>query len=156
MLNVPRKLAESASLRTLEQVLAEPTVEMLGTPHLVVDVGQEGQLALVDVQGRTEGPSLHRMRLMPRRAEPDLTVLELEVTLQLPNPTALRPNPTRAVALTFSARDDVSALASAPWDEPGQRSLVVVVRPRSVRSDADFKAIFGCKMRERLELRRPP
>jgi hypothetical protein len=123
---------------------------------VVADYERETVMELGDVHGRTERATLHRLRTTPRHADAGLTVLELEVTLQLPNPHAQLPNPTRSVNVNVLTRDDTPALARSVWDETRQRSLLVLVRPRAVRTERDLKTIFECKMRKRMTQRLPP
>lgn len=156
ILDVPRALADAASLQNLVQLAAAPEVEAWAAPHWIGE--RDGTLSvkmdLLDVQGRTERASLHRLRLGARDAEPQRTVLDVEVTLQLPNPSGRLPSPTHTVSLSLSAEEDAPALGRVAWSP--QRSLVVVVRPRAVRSDRDLRAIFECKMQlHAAQSRRP-
>jgi hypothetical protein len=156
VMDAPRRLADAATLQNLQQVVAAPDVEALAAPHVMGDYERETAIELGDVQGKTERVTLHRLRTTARHAEPDLTVLELELTLQLPNPRAQLPNPTRSLTVKIPTRDDAPALARVVWDETRQRSLLLLVRPRAVRSELDLRGIFECKMRKRLTQRLPP
>lgn len=152
--DVSRAAATEATLASLDRVLSVPDAAILGTPHWIGTYDEPGTLELTDVQGQTPRASLHRLKLLARHAESAVTVLDLELTLQLANPNAVSPTPTRRVSLSLTARDDLSSVAQVPWSV--SRSLLVVVRPRAVRSERDLRTLFECKMQRRLRQPAPP
>jgi hypothetical protein len=155
--DVPTSIATASSLKNVAHLVAEPGVRMLGGPHLITEMDHESARTLVDVQGYSEEATLHAVSLTPHRAE-DATVLDLVLTLQVPNPTRATPNPTREVQLRVASRVEAPLVASAPWDPQGGRSLLVILQTHSVRGDGDLRRFFECKMRRHAEAvrRRPP
>lgn len=156
VLDVSTRSANAATRSSLESLVTAPDVQVVAGPHFIGDYERSSTMDLLDVQGPTERATLHRLRMEPHHAEPGVTVLNLELTLQLPNPRGTLPNPTRTVPLALSAGEDLPALAHATWDEARQRSLLLVVRMRPVRGQEDLRAIFECKMRRYQETRRRP
>lgn len=155
VLDAPDAVAQGASLAGLPQLAASDQVELLAVPKWLGDFDQSHAAELVDVQGPTKKPSLHRGRLTARRADPGLKVLDVELTLQLPNPSALSPTPTRSVSLSLSVRDGQPALGRVRWDSASRRSLLLVARTHPVRGQEDLREIFHCKMRAAQRARTP-
>jgi hypothetical protein len=152
--DVPSAIADAASLMNAARLVQEPGVRLLAGPHLVADMERESAFTLVDVQGYSEEATLHAVSLTPHRAD-DTMVLDLALTLQLPNPRRATPNPTREVRLRLASRNDAPLVASAAWEPQAKRSLMVVLQGHSVRAQEDLRRIFECKMRRRAESLRP-
>ena len=58
--------------------------------------------------------------------------------------------------LTFSAtaRENELTLARVEWDAASRRSLLLLLKPFEVRAEQDLRAIFECKMQQRVEAKR--
>jgi hypothetical protein len=78
-------------------------------------------------------------------------VLELGVTLQLPNVNGAIPAPTGSTTLTMTGTEQQLLLGSAPLPHRRDRALLALVKYWRINDDRDLRNIFECKMRQRQD-----
>jgi hypothetical protein len=149
VLEAPTSLAHTASKGSLVELAERSEVRLLGTPHIMTDAGTRSSMTVATQHGALERLELYQVSVGAKLAEPDFVVLDLELVVQLPHrETTTAPRTSRAV-LTVAPRDGQAIVDSAPLSHDKNRSLVVAVTPRRIRSEADLRAHFQCKMRQR-------
>jgi hypothetical protein len=151
ILDLPTAWAQQASLSNLRELSRAPQVQLLATPHLVGSVGQRTEMTVGLSGASNEQVSLVRWSVLPRHAE-DSTVLELELELAPPAAKGATALP-RTVRFSMTARENEPVLARVSWDEATRRSLLLLVRTFAIQSEDDLRAIFECKMRQRVQAR---
>jgi len=155
VLEAPTSLARTASASSLVELSQRPEVRLLGTPHIMTDVGARSSMEVATQSGVLERLELYQVSVAATLAEPDLAVLDLELVVQLPHRETTTPPRTSRAVLTVAPHETRTAVVSAALSHDRNRSLVVAVTPRRIRSEADLRAHFQCKMRQRsAELQR--
>lgn len=146
VLEAPSELAAAADLESLPELARAPGVRLLGTPRVTTDLGSSATQTIEERSGLVSRPALHRISVAARRAEPDVSVLDLTLELQLPNRDPARTPPTAQVTTTLAPRDRHAVVRVLPLPDDRSRSLVAVVVPRPIREERDLRAIFECKL----------
>lgn len=149
VLEAPTSLARTASTSSVVELARRPEVRLLGTPHVMTDIGTRSTMTVATYGGALARFELHQVSVGAEVAEPDLTALELEVVVQLPQREATTAPRTSRAVLSLAPRDGQPAVGSAALTHDRDRSLIVVVTPWRIRSDADLRAHFECKLRQR-------
>jgi hypothetical protein len=149
LLEGPVATLAAARLEDLPALAADPHLRLLAAPHLVAKLGTRADVTLVDRIGATQEASLYRLDIAPRETSEGGVVLELDVTLQLPNPNGTIPAPTATTTMTTTGHEQQLMLLSAPLPHTKARSLLALVKYWRIRDQQDMRAIFECKMRER-------
>ncbi len=155
VLEAPTSLALTASRSSVVELAQRPEVRLLGTPHIMVDAGASSSMTVATRDGVLERLELHQISVAAKVAEPDLAVLELELVVQLPQREATTPPKTSRATLSVAPREGRAVVDSAVLSHDRTRSLLVIMTPWRIRSEADLRAHFECKMRQRsAELQR--
>jgi len=143
ILEAPSHLVSASvlSLGTLDQLASQPDVRLLSSPHAIAGFEREVKMTLEETYGVAPQLSLQQWSLRARRAEADVTVLDLQLILRPPGVSAPLP-----LSLSVSSRADEPGLARVQWDHAAQRSLLVVFRQHAVHGEKDLREIFECKM----------
>jgi hypothetical protein len=127
----------------------DPEVRLLGTPHLSAAFDTTARATLEDHVGPLAAATLHEITATPRRATDAQLVLELDTTLFLPTSQAARtPTEVRMHFVTAPGVGQAVTLTEPIPQQPGQ-SLLLLLKPYVLRSEADLRAIFACKMAQR-------
>jgi hypothetical protein len=156
VLEAPTSLARTASASSLAELAERPDVRLLGTPHIMIDAGTRASMTVATQSGALERLELYQVSVGAEFAEPDLAVLDLELVVQLPHRETTTPPRTSRAALTVAPHDAQVVVVSAALSHDPNRSLVVAVTPRRIRSEADLREHFQCKMRQHsAKLRQP-
>jgi hypothetical protein len=149
LMEAPTATARAARVSDLPQLGRDASVQLLAAPHLMGDVDQRAEQTLVDHIGVSQEASLHRLSLLPREASDGALVLELGVTLQLPNANGAVPAPTATTTVTMTGAEQRLLLASAPLPHRQDRALLALVKYWRIDGSQDLRGIFECKMRQR-------
>jgi hypothetical protein len=151
----PVATVSSARVSDWSRLAKDPSLQLLAAPHLVATLEQGTDITLVERIGVSHEPSLYRLALLPRESSEGSLVLELGVTLQLPNPDGAAPAPTGVAKLTMTGAERELLLGTAPLPHRQDRALLALVKYWRLRDTQDLRGIFECKMRHRqAELRR--
>jgi hypothetical protein len=151
----PITVVQATHLADLSALQNDLSLRLLAAPHVVADLDHPAELTLVDRIGASQEASLHRLALLPRETSDGSVVLELGVTLQLPNPAGAVPAPTGTSTLTVTGAEQQLLLGTAPLPHRQDRALLALVKYWRVHDGQDLRGIFECKMRQRqAELRR--
>jgi hypothetical protein len=156
VLEAPTSLARTASASSLVELAQRPEVRLLGTPHIMIDAGTRSSMTVATQSGALERLELYQISVGAELAEPDFAVLELELVVQLPHREVTTPPRTSRTVLTVAPRDGRVVVDSAALSHDRNRSLVVAVTPWRIRSEADLRAHFECKMRKHAAKLRQP
>src|SRR5215207_2483170 len=149
LLEGPSATVRAARVSDLQQLAADERVRLLAAPHLVSDLDQRVEQTLVERIGVSQEASLYRLALVPRESSDGSVVIELFLTLQLPNATGVIPAPTSTMTVTMTGAEQQLMLGSSALPHRKDRSLLVLVKYWRVRDSQDLRAIFECKMRRR-------
>jgi hypothetical protein len=151
----PTAAVQATRLADLSPLQNDLSLRLLAAPHVMADLEHPVELTLVDRIGASQEASLYRLALLPRETSDASVVLELSVTLQLPNPAGAVPAPTGTSTLTVTGADQQLLLGTAPLPHRQDRALLALVKYWRVHHDQDLRSIFECKMQQRqAELRR--
>jgi hypothetical protein len=145
----PSATVSAIRLSDLERLAGDPSLLLLAAPHLVSDLDERIEQTLVDHIGVSQEASLHRLALMPRESSDGSVVIELGVTLQLPNATGVVPAPTATTAMTLTGAEQQLMLGSSALPHRKDRALLALVKYWRIRDSQDLRRIFECKMRQR-------
>lgn len=140
---VPKALAGYVALGSLPELARSRSVRLVAAPHVLGSFDAATSMALGQSADSSTPLALTRWSVRPRHVDDETSVLELELELS----TAERPNNTLRFSVT--TRDDEPSLAGPLRDAPGPNSLLVVFRSFRVHGEAQLRAIFECKMRQR-------
>lgn len=145
----PSATISAARLSDLEQLAGDSSLRLLAAPHLVSDLDQRTEQTLVEHIGVSQEASLYRLALVPRESSDGSVVIELGVTLQLPNATGVVPAPTATTTMTVAGAEQQLMLGSSALPHRKDRSLLALVKYWRIRDSQDLRRIFECKMRQR-------
>ena len=145
----PAATLRAARVADLAQLAEDPSLQLLAAPHLVSTLEQRTESTLVEHMGVSHEASLYRLGVLPRESSDGSVVLELEVTLQLPNPRGLVPAPTGATTLTTTGGEQQLLLATGPLPHRQDRALLAFAKYWRLRDTRDLRGIFECKMQQR-------
>lgn len=145
----PSATVKAARVSDLSQLAHDPSLRMLAAPHYVGDLEQRGEHTLVEHIGVSREASLYRLSVLPRETSEGALVLELGITLQLPNPSGAAPAPTGSTTLTMTGNEQQLLLGSAPLPHRQDRALLALVKYWRIDDTQDLRSIFECKMRQR-------
>jgi hypothetical protein len=131
-------------------LVRDPSVRLLGTPQLSAEFDATSRAVLDDHTGPLAQTMLRELSAMPKQTDDAQVAIEINAVLQLPTPqTAIgRPPESRIPFLTAPHFGQAVAMTAQVPEQPGQ-SLLLLLTPYSVRSEADLRAIFLCKMARR-------
>lgn len=127
-------------------------LKFFASPHLIATLDTKATSQFERVYyppGATPEPGLEfaGMTLLPKAGNLELLVLELDVELRVATQTASA-SPVSSVHLrnTFAAKDrqTVSMVAAVPGAP--KTSVAIIVVPHLIRSEADLRDLFECKM----------
>jgi hypothetical protein len=151
----PSATVKAQRLSDLSALATDPTLQLLGAPHLVAQLEQQAESTFVEHIGASQQASLYRLALLPRESSDGSVVLELGVTLQLPNPTGVVPAPTGKTTFTMAGADQQLLLGSSALPHRQDRALLALVKYWRLRDEQDLRTVFECKMQQRnTEVRR--
>lgn len=145
----PSTTVSAARLSDLSQLARDPRLQLLAAPHLITDVGQRTEETLVEHIGVSQQASLYQVSVLPRESSEGWVVLELGMTLQLPNANAAAPAPTASTTLTMTGPEQQLLLSSAALPHGRDRALLVLAKYWRIHDTLDLRDIFECKMRQR-------
>jgi hypothetical protein len=149
LMEAPTATARAARISDLPQLARDPSLQLLAAPHFVGDLERRAEQTLVERIGVSNEASLYRLSLLPRETSDGVLVLELGVTLQLPNANSAAPAPTAMTTLTMTGAAERLLLASAPLPHRQDRALLALVKYWRIDGSQDLRSIFECKMRQR-------
>jgi hypothetical protein len=149
VLEGPSATVKAARSNDLSQLAHDPSLRLLATPHYVGELDQRAEQTLVEHIGVSDEASLYRLSVLPRETSEGALVLELGVTLQLPNPSGAAPVPTGSATLTMTGPKRQLLLGSAPLPHRQDRALLALAKSWRIDDTQDLRSLFECKMRQR-------
>jgi hypothetical protein len=150
----PSATVRAASLSGLSQLETDSSLRLLGAPHITAGLDSRTEITIAEQIGVSQEASLYRLAVLPRESSNGSVVLELGVTLQLPNPSGADPAPTWTTTLTMTGADQQLLLGTAALPDRRDLALLLLVKNWRLRDSQDLRSIFECKMRQReAELR---
>ncbi len=132
-------------------------LKFFATPHLIATLDTKATSQFERVYyppGATPEPGLEfaGMTLLPTLGNPDALLLELDFELRAATPDSFA-SPMRSVHLrnTFASKDHqaVSMIAAIPGAP--KTSVAIIVVPHLIRSEADLRDLFECKMQRTMQ-----
>jgi hypothetical protein len=127
-------------------------VNFFASPHMIATLNTKANVQLARVYyppGATPDPGLHfvGMTLLPTLGSSDALILDLDVELQTASQAAPQ-SPMRSVHLrnTFATKERQAASMVAAVPGVPKTSVAIVIVPYLLRSEADLRDLFECKM----------
>jgi hypothetical protein len=146
---LPTATAKRALHASRDGLTHDPEVRLLGTPHLSAAFDTTARATLEDHVGPLAAATLRDVTVTPRQATDAPLVVELDIVLLLPtSQSASSPTQARIHFVTAPRVGQAVTLTEQIPEQPGQ-SLFLLLKPYVVRSEADLRAIFLCKMAQR-------
>jgi hypothetical protein len=152
ILQVSSAVAAEVTLANL-RYLQTAQVELVATPHVIVDFNRATEMAWGQTDSMPERLSVVRWSLLPRRAD-GTVVLDVEMDLDLPGPKQAAAGSAQTVTFSTTVRENEPVLARVEWDAASHRSLLILFRTFEVHGERDLRAIFECKMQQRVAAQR--
>lgn len=137
LLELPTSIAVGTSLGNVSELARAAQVTLVATPHLVAHFGQPSKTELGGEALGASGVALSSLSVVPRHADADLSVLEVQLTLR-------SQAGAKSYSLSVSGREGEPAVARL--EIAPSRSLLILFKLRAVRGQDDLRAIFQCKM----------
>jgi hypothetical protein len=133
-----------------ESLAHDPSVRLLGTPHLSAHFDAKSRMVLADNTGPLAQTAFREFSATPKRTEDAQLAIEIDLVLQLPSSQTApaKPPESRIHLLTAPHFSQPVVLTAQVPEQPGQ-SLLFLLTPYPLRSEADLRAIFLCKMAQR-------
>ena len=151
ILEVPARAGEDGSSRDLRALALDPGTRLLGAPHLFLVPSRPVTFVVEEHFGPLGALALRDVTAELRATGTEALVVDFALGLDLPTARDVvnaMPWRIEVRATTAPSERGLSAFAKRVPTEPA-RQVVVVFTPYAVRGDADFRALFECKMARR-------
>jgi hypothetical protein len=150
LFTAPTGVAQAKDVRSA--LAAAPTARLVAAPHVSLDFDRTVLASFEEHTGPLAHTALRAIGGTAHLASDGQIALELDMHLQLPTgpnaPPTVDPPETRVrFVLGPSERKPIAATAAVPT-RAGESAVVLLVA-YVIRDQADLRAIFECKMRER-------
>ncbi len=149
LVDAPSALAEHVTLADLPELARSRRARLVGAPHVIGKFDAETSVSLGANADQTTPVALARLSVLPRHVDDDTSMLELELELSAQERSSQVPA-AKTLRFSVTTRDNEPGVAHMPWHEAGKRSLIVAFRTFRVRGEAELRAIFECKMQQRV------
>jgi hypothetical protein len=159
LFELPKGASLNRKTHQLDAVTRHSDIQFFASPHVIATLDSQASMQIEQVYypaGATAEPGLHfaGMTLRPSLGSPDALLLDLDIELQRASPAAA-PSPIDSVHVrnVFAAKDRQATSMVAAVPGPENSSVAVIVVPYLLRSQADLRDHFACKMQRAREQR---
>lgn len=149
IVDVPSELASRLSLADLPELAGTRSASLIATPHVIARFEAETSLALGQNADSSTPLALARWSALPHHVDDRTSTLELELELSAFERAGRAPlSETHRFSVT--TRDNEPGLVHVVRRAGAPRALVVVFRSFRIHGEAELRAIFECKMQQRV------